>query len=195
MKWLNEMKTRFIYIGRMFRLLWGFDKAFLFILLGSIVIEGILPFVGMYLIKFSVDMLTAGADFYTYLPTVLILLGVELVGRSLSIHLAVQKDIHGNMSGNRLFSTLFRKTMELNYEMLLNKGVMEKRQMALKVFEGGRFNDLTWNFKVFAFNFITACGIVYIVARIEFWILFVVVAIVILNSIVTVKRARVNRDA
>ncbi|MDR3174491.1 MAG: hypothetical protein LBU19_09595 [Treponema sp.] len=82
MKWLNGMKTRFIYIGRMFRLLWGFDKAFLFILIAEIVLEGVLPFVSMYLIKFSIDMLTAGADFHAYLPTVLILLGAELVGRS-----------------------------------------------------------------------------------------------------------------
>jgi ABC-type multidrug transport system fused ATPase/permease subunit len=84
--------------------------------------------------------------------------------------------------------------MELNYEMLLDKEVMEKRQMALKVFEGGRFNNLTSNVKAFAFTLITACGIILIVARIEFWILFVVVAIVILNSIATAKRARVHRD-
>jgi ABC-type multidrug transport system fused ATPase/permease subunit len=194
MKWLNEIKTRFVYIGRMFRLLWGFDKALLFILIGNIIVESVNPFITMYLIKYSIDMLASGTDFRSYLPTVLIFLGAEFLGKSLLIHLSVQKDIHGNMSGDKLFSVLFRKTLELNYEMLLEKNILEKRQLASKVFEQGRFNDLTSHFRSFAMNLIVVCGIVYIVAQIEYWILLVILVIVIINAVVTAKRTRFNRD-
>jgi ABC-type multidrug transport system fused ATPase/permease subunit len=178
----------------MFRLLWGFDRVFLFILIAEILVEAGLPFIGMYLIKYSIDMLTAGVDFMTYLPAALILLAADLAGKTLSIQLSVRYDVHGDISGNKLFSALFGKTMELNYEMLLDKTVMEKRQMASKVFERGRFSTLTSHFRAFALNLMIVCGIIYIVARIEFWILLVILAIVIINAVITAKRTRVNRN-
>jgi ABC-type multidrug transport system fused ATPase/permease subunit len=194
MKWLNDAKVRFIYIGRMLRLLWEFDKAFLFLLIAGIIVDVINPFITMYLIKFSIDMLTAGSDYRSYLPTVLILLGVGFAGKAMEFHLLHPIELHGNMIGSKLFGALFRKTMTLNYEMLLDKNIMDKRQMAFKVFDHGRFTDLTRDFKSFIKNLMVVCGIIYIVARIDIWILFVVIAMVIINTFATAKRTRVNRD-
>jgi ABC-type multidrug transport system fused ATPase/permease subunit len=183
-----------IYIGRMFRLLWGNDKPFLFIIIANTVILAILPFITMYLIKYSIDMLTSGSNFGLYLPTVLILLGIQLVGNSIEAGLYKLKNLRGNMIGIELFSTLFKKTMELDYEMLLDKTIMEKREMAFKVVEAGRLNNLTQCFISFTCKLMTVCGIVYVITRIEFWILLVVLAIVVINSIVTSKRTQVERD-
>jgi ABC-type multidrug transport system fused ATPase/permease subunit len=200
MKWLNEIKTRFVYIGRMFRLLWEYDKIYLFLSIGCIILDAVKPFITMYLIKFSVDMLMAKSDYFTYLPTVLILLGAGAAVHAAVIYISVPADIRGNSFGNRLFTALFKKTLELDYEMLQDKNSMEKRQMASKVFEQQTFSDLTGNFKAlignfrsFAYNLIVLCGIVYIVARIEFWILLVVMAIVIINSVMTGKRTQAQR--
>jgi ABC-type multidrug transport system fused ATPase/permease subunit len=190
MKWLTEIKTRLIYIGRMIKLLWEYDKQFLFVLIGEIIVRAIIPFITMYLIKFSIDMLIAGADFRTYLPTVLILLGAEFAGNSIAFQLGKIKDIHGNIIEFKLFGALFEKTMELDYEMLLDKTIMEKRERAIKVFDKGKFNILTAYFRSFAYSLLTMCGIVYVIAQIEWWILLVVLAIVILNSIATAKKAQ-----
>ncbi|MDR2177558.1 MAG: ABC transporter ATP-binding protein/permease [Treponema sp.] len=194
MKWFDETKTRLICIGRMIRILWMFDRSFLFVILTEIIVLAVLPFINMYLIKYSIDMLTNAADFRSYLPTVLILLGTQLIGSVVQAKLGVQKDIHGNMSGNTLFAALFKKTMELDYEMLLDKTLMEKRQMAMKVFDGGRFNNLTSDFRSFVYNLMIVCGIIYIVVAIEFWILLIVVVIVFINSVVTSIRTRAERD-
>jgi ABC-type multidrug transport system fused ATPase/permease subunit len=192
---LDGSKTRLSYIGRMFRLLWSYDKPFLFVIFAEIIIFTINPFITMYLIKYSIDMLTNIGDYNSYLPTVLILLGAQLAGNSIGTHLTVSKDVHGNMSGNRLFVALFKKTMEINYEMLLDKTFMEKREMAINVFGGGRFSNLTANFRSFARNFMVVCGIIYVIAQIESWILLAVFAMVIINAIVTAKRTRVERNA
>jgi hypothetical protein len=193
MKWFENTKTRFIYIGRMFRILWDYDKLHLVVLFGEIIIYSALPFATMYLIKYSIDMFTSGADFRSYLPTVLVLLGARFVLQSLGNQMSARKDIQGMLSGDKLFGAIFRKSMELNYEMLLDKTLMEKRQMAMKVFEGERFGRLTCHFRNVVYRGLIIGGIIYVFARIELWILLAVVATVIINAVMTTKRARVDR--
>ncbi|MDR2102819.1 MAG: ABC transporter ATP-binding protein/permease [Treponema sp.] len=194
MKWFTKTKTGFVYIGRMFRLLWIYDKAYFFIVIADVVVFAFLPFITMYLIKYSIDMLSSGAAFTSYLPTVFFLLGAQLVARTLFNRLNTSMDVHANMSGIRLFSTLFKKNLFLNYEMLLDKGIMEKYEKAAKVFEGGRFADLSRNFISFASSLLTLGGIVYIVAAgVDFWILLLVVVIIAVNSVFTSKKNMNNR--
>jgi ABC-type multidrug transport system fused ATPase/permease subunit len=193
MKWLNEIKTRFIYIGRMFRLLWEIDKAFLPLILAETVITVIQPFITMYLIKYSIDMLTNASDFRSYLPTVLVLLGSQLAANVMGNWLLMCINIHNNTTGYKFFAALLKKSTDLNYEMLLDKELMEKRQMAFRVIEEGRFFTLISDFRSFVRNFIIICGIVYVVAQIDPWILLIVFALVIVNGAVTVKRMKVRR--
>jgi ABC-type multidrug transport system fused ATPase/permease subunit len=194
MKLFDKTKAGFIYIGRMFQLLWNYDKAFFFIVIAEIVVSGAIPFITMYLIKYSIDMLTSGADFTAYLPTVLGLLGVQLVSNSIFNRLNTGMDVHANISGVRLFTTLFRKILFMDYEMLLDKKNMEKYEMACKVFEGGRFANLSRQFISFASSFLTLCGIVYIVAKVELWILLLVLVIIMVNSVFTSKRKINDRN-
>jgi ABC-type multidrug transport system fused ATPase/permease subunit len=194
MKWFDVLKTRMIYLGRMFRLLWQLDKILLFIIIGEVVILTFPPFITMYLIKFSIDMLTAGDDFASYLPTVLILLGIELVVNTIGNILAKRRDFLGNTFGVKLFCSLFEKTLKLDYDMLLDKEIMEKRQMAFKVVDQGKFYDLIRDFNSFVRNLLVICGIAYIIAQIESLFLFVVVLIVIINSALTARQTRLGRD-
>jgi ABC-type multidrug transport system fused ATPase/permease subunit len=193
MKWLKTIKTGSVYIGRMFRLLWSYDKAYFFIVIAEVVAFGILPFITMYLIKYSIDMLTSGADFTSYLPTALVLLGVQLSASLIQNRLNIRRNVHGNMSGMRLFTNLFRKTLFLNYEMLLDKEIMEGREKAVKIFEGGRFANLTGQFISFASSLLTVCGVVYVVSGIELWILLIVILIIAVNSAATSKRQTNDR--
>ncbi|MDR2177555.1 MAG: ABC transporter ATP-binding protein/permease [Treponema sp.] len=75
--------------------------------------------------------------------------------------------------------------MEIDYETLLDKQILEKRELALKVIEQGRFNNLTRDFRAFVSNIIILGGIVYIISGIEFWILLIVLAIVVINTLST----------
>jgi ABC-type multidrug transport system fused ATPase/permease subunit len=188
LKWLETTKTGLIYIGRIFRLIWSYDKVFLFWVIAEVAVSTAFPFITMYLIKYSIDMLTAGGDFMSYLPTVLIVLGIELVIHLFQCQVGFHKDVLGNASGTKLFANVFNKTMELNYEMLMDKNIMEMRERAMRAFEGGKINTLTYHFRAFASNLLTICGIVYIIAGIEAWILFLVLVIIAINSVFTSKR-------
>ena len=193
MNWLKNTRVGFVYIARMFRLFWSYDKTYFFVVIAEIIVSGAIPFITMYLIKFSIDMLSSGADFTAYLPTTLALLGVQLVSNAIYNRLNTSMDVHANLSGVKLFTTLFRKILLIDYELLLDKKNMEKYEMACKVFEGGRFANLSRQFISFASCFLTLCGIVYIVAEVELWILLLVMVIIIVNSMLTSKRKTNDR--
>ena len=94
---------------------------------------------------------------------------------------------------NKLFRNIFNKTMEIDYELLLDKNVLEKRKLAMQVIEQGRFNNLVGNFKQLVSNAIILSGIIYLLSSIEFWILILVVLIVVINSTSTSTRKKAER--
>jgi ATP-binding cassette subfamily B protein/ATP-binding cassette subfamily C protein len=188
MNWLQATKTRLIYVGRMCRILWTSDRMFLFLVLVDIILLSVFPFVNMRLIKYSVDMLSSGGDFSQYLPMVFGLLALSLTLGVLQTIINTRGNIHGNVIGDTLFRKIFNKTMELDYEMLQDKNIMEKRELALEVINQGRFNNLVGNFRMFVSTLMVVSGIIYIVSSIELWLLLIVIAIVVINSLSATKR-------
>lgn len=192
-KWLSTAKTRMIYIGRMFRILWDNDRKFLFCILFDTLISAVIPFFGMYLAKYSINMLSQGEAYSKYVSIIALLLGMSIVVSLVQSVVSTKSGVMGNMIGDKLFRVIFNKTMDLDYEMLLDKDILEKRELAMKVIEQGRFNNLAGNFKQFFTNIIVVAGIIYIISSIEFWIIMMVIAIIIVNSYSTSIRKKSER--
>lgn len=192
-KFATEFRYKMIYIGRMFRVLWSNDRMFLLFILLDVILSSIIPFIGMFLVKYSINMLTSGEEFSRYLIVVLSLLLGSFVVTIFQSIISTKSGIMGNMIGDKLFRNIFNKTMEINYEMLLDKKVLEKRELAMQVIEQGRFNNLANNFRQFISDLVVLIGIVYLLSGIEFWILLIVVAIVIINSFSTSIRKKAER--
>ena len=192
-KFILEFRQKMIYVGRMFRVLWSNDRIFLLFILLDIVLSSISPFIQMFLVKHSINMLTNGEQFSHYLTIVLALLVSMFIVTFLQSLVSTKSGVLGNMIGDKLFRNIFNKTMEIDYEMLLDKDILEKRQLAMQVIEQGRFNNLAGNFKQFISNAIVLIGVVYLLSSIEFWILLIVVGIVVMNSFSTSTRKKAER--
>lgn len=192
-KFTVELGQKMLYIGRMFRVLWETDRIFLFFILLDILLSSILPFWGMFLVKYSVNMLTAGTGFPEYLTVITVLLLLMFVTSVLQAAVNTKSGILGNVIGDKLFRNIFNKTMEIDYELLLDKEVLEKRKLAMQMIEQGQFNNLAGNFKQFLSNTIVLAGIIYLLSGIEFWILLLVAAIVAVNSWATSVRKKAER--
>lgn len=192
-KFILEFRKRMLYLGRMFQVLWSNDRLFLFLILIDVILSSVIPFLGMFLIKNSINMLTRGEEFSKYLFVVLALLVGTFVASLLQSLVSTKSGVLGNMIGDKLFRNIFNKTMEIDYEMLLDKKVLEKRELAMQVIEQGRFNNLANNFKHFITNTIVLVGIIYLLSSIEFWIILVVITIVIINSFSTSIRKKAER--
>ena len=151
------------------------------------------PFVSMILVKYSINMLASGTDYVRFLSIVVSLLLLLFLLSLLQSVVSSRSGIMGNMIGDKLFRNIFNKTMEIDYELLLDKNVLEKRNLAMQVIEQGRFNNLVGNFKQLVSNAIILSGIIYLLSSIEFWILILVVLIVVINSTSTSTRKKAER--
>lgn len=192
-KIIKEFHQKMIYIGRMFLVLWTNDKMFLLVILLDVIFSAVIPFIGMFLIKVSVDMLTVKEDFKQYGIVVISLLLSMFTATLIQTFVSTKSGVLGNMIGDKLFRNIFNKTMEIDYEMLLDKNILEKRKLAMQVIEQGRFNNLTNNFKQFISNLIVLIGLIYLLSNIEVGILFLVILIVIINSFATSARKKAER--
>ena len=60
--------SNFSYTGKMLKLMWKSDKQYIVYLLLDIIVWSIIPFVNVYLVQESINMLETGADFQNYVP-------------------------------------------------------------------------------------------------------------------------------
>ena len=190
---IKKVNRFFRYTRDVFDVLWKNDKMYIFYIIFDILISSALPFVDMFLVKYSIDMLSNGSKYETYLYLVLgaIVLGFSL--RILQAYLNYKRDICGNLIGIRMYEKLYQKTMMLDYEMLLNKNIIEKRELALKVIDGMHITHFTQSFKTISSNIIVLIGLASLLFTMDFWIVCVAFLIVLVNSFATSYRKNAER--
>ena len=192
-KFVDDLCCKGTYIARMFRILWANDKKFLLLILLDVALSSVLPFATMFLVKNSINMLTGGEEYFTYFYKIAILVTLIFIGSLFQTIISTKSGVYGNMIGDKLFRNIFNKTMEIDFEYLQDKKVLEKRELAMQVIEQGRFNNLIGNFRQLTSNFIILAGVVCILAKIDYWIVLLVFGIVLLNSLSTSNRKKAER--
>ena len=89
-------KTELIkYTKNVIKVLWENDKAYLFYVFFDTVISSILPFIELFLVKFSIDMLTNGNDIERYIYTILSLIVICFILRTTQSFLNYKRDVCG----------------------------------------------------------------------------------------------------
>ena len=187
-------KTELIkYTKNVIKVLWENDKAYLFYVFFDTVISSILPFIELFLVKFSIDMLTNGNDIERYIYTILSLIVICFILRTTQSFLNYKRDVCGNMIGIRMYEKLYRKTMNLDYEMLLDKNIMERRELALKVIDDMHITLFTQSFKTICTNIIVLVGLISLISTMNFWVVCFAVIIVMINAYAASYRKKAER--
>lgn len=195
---LKNVHDGILYSSKMFLLLWQNDKKYLLYLVLDILVSSALPFINMYLVKYSVEMLTNGADYVNYIKLVVAFIAASIVFTNLQSYFNYKRDVCGNLIGIKMYKNIYEKTIYLDYEMLLDKNIMEKRELALKVINDMRVTTFTQVFKIVATNVIVLIGLVAVLSAIDFWIILIALAIILVNTVSTAiqkkQEIKVNND-
>lgn len=181
------------YTKNVIKVLWENDKAYLFYVFFDTVISSILPFIELFLVKFSIDMLTNGNDIERYIYTILLLIVICFILKTTQSFLNYKRDICGNMIGIRMYEKLYRKTMNLDYEMLLDKNIMERRELALKVIDDMHITLFAQSFKIICTNIIVLVGLISLISRMDFFVVCFAVIIVMINAYAASYRKKAER--
>ena len=143
-------------------------------------------------------MLTNGADYVNYIKLVVAFIAASIVFTNLQSYFNYKRDVCGNLIGIKMYKNIYEKTIYLDYEMLLDKNIMEKRELALKVINDMRVTTFTQVFKIVATNVIVLIGLVAVLSAIDFWIILIALAIILVNTVSTAiqkkQEIKVNND-
>ena len=185
--------SNFSYTGKMLKLMWKSDKQYIVYLLLDIIVWSIIPFVNVYLVQESINMLETGADFQNYVPIIVGLVIGNLILNYCHNYLNYKRDLHGSIISVILYKNVFVKTLNLDYEKIIDKNIQEMRELSLRIIDNSRFSVMTVAFHNLVSSIIVITGISYLLAQIDLWILFIVLTIVIVNSISVIYRNRYER--
>lgn len=193
MKFIKKLFNNFSYSGKMIRLMWQNDKSYLFYVLLDIVVYSCIPLINLPIVKKSIELLESKTDFRTFAITMAALITAQLILNCLHNYLNYKRDLHGNVISLALYKGLFDKTLSIDYEMLLDKDIQEKRKLAEKLVWDGRFSKIATNFHNFLTNTIVLFGIVAILSQVDFLVLAISLMIVLVNTVVTRYRNKYRR--
>ena len=108
-------------------------------------------------------------------------------------YLNYKRDLHANVISFRLYQNLFEKTLSIDYEMLLDKDIQDKKELAQKIIVNNQFSQIVNNFHNFILKVIVLVGLIAVLSQIDFWILIITLAIVSVNTAVARYRNKYRR--
>lgn len=193
---MRKFRAKMKYFLQMFSILWNTDRSFLFFILADVILTAVQPFPLIFLARESVNILTDQTrTFQELIWVVCSLLAIDFVIGIVDNQIQYITSLKGNLIGNKLNENIFKKCIEMDYELLSRKDIQEKRQLAKKTIEGGSFNNLTMNFRVLVSNLLTLVGIAVTIASTDVWILLATIMIISINTVAVYKRKQIEYKA
>lgn len=175
-----------------FKVIIKYDKALIPILIGDILFGAFQPFPKIILSKIIFDYLVEGSSLRQFLYIISVLVLSDAVIQYVFHIFEQQVELKGQWLMFELSYKLNRKTMDLEYEMLLEPKILEERELGLKVVSGSNFIDMIRSIRSIISNAIVIIGVVLIVMQVGFYVLFPVILVVAFNSWINSKAKKVQ---
>lgn len=158
-----------------FKVIIRYDKTLIPLLIGDILFGALQPFPQIILSKIIFDYLVEGTSLRQFLYIILLLIFSD-VAIQYFFHLLDQwVEIKGQWLMFTLGYKMNRKTMNLEYEMLLDSKVLEKRELGLKVVSGSNFIDMIRSIRNIVTNAIVVIGVALLVMQVGIYVLIPVI--------------------
>jgi len=161
-------------------LIWRKDKAYLFISILRIIITSIRPFPGMYLVRGIANALTERTSSQDYIYSLVILLFSVFIMEILKSITDTVYSKRKTIFGMKLTADLTDKCMTLDYENISSKEILDKKEMALKVFEN--FDSIFDGIVNSVSNVAIILAVIYMVSSVDLIILLVSMLGIVLNG-------------
>lgn len=179
------MKHTLRYIPIVIKIMYRHEKKYLLTLLGEVFCIIMNTFIPMYLLKYTTDALTNIEKFEAYIEMVLFLLGLKLIVAILGTIINNNRPVLGRRLRAKLLAGFFDKCMELDYQMLDEIEILEKKELAQKMVESDAIAKIAWLIISAVSSFSIIIGVLYIVISTNFFVLCFVCFSILIRSILS----------
>ncbi len=193
MAFLKKIVTTAQNTAKLIKMMFIYDKLYFLYIVLDIIAYSSITFVNLFLIQRSVAMLEEKTEFVEFLLVVVGFLLASMLLNCLHSFFNYKRDVHGSTISVSMLKSLFEKTLKIDYELLLDKDIQEKRRLASQITQNNRFVNLSNTFYGFSSNLIVLIGLIAVLARIDIWILVISMVVVIVNTKVTIHQNKFRR--
>ena len=168
---MKNLRTLFTYSIRSFLFMWSRSKEYVILTFISIVIGSVQVFPGMYLMNYSIDLLTNRAKFSHYLKIIafimLIMLSLSLLSMLIGSRLGYAK----SRLGTKIRLNIDDICLNTDYANLQSKTFMENKNFALAAINNGSLDVFIQTVNSLLSSILIMSGVLYIISQVSFLIL------------------------
>ena len=175
-----------------FGLIWAFNKKYLVLTFVSIFLDAVQVFPGMYLMNYSIDLLTRRAAFGDYFAMLCVIIGIMLATAVVLMFVKNQLAYEKEELRSGLRNHVNRVCLDSDYMDLQTKSYHEKREFALKAIDNDSLDLFIDSVKSLVSSLIILSGVVFIVSKVSLLIMIPVVISLLLDLIDDYLNARQN---
>lgn len=120
-----KIKNAWSDIVSSLKMLWNLDRVLFLVCVGRALIEGVIPYIEIYLSAYVLDGLTTGIPFRTFLQAVCLVLVGILILKILKAYMDKIYQVHIEICFRKFNMLLGKRTLEMDYELLDSPKVSE----------------------------------------------------------------------
>lgn len=173
--------------------IYHYDKRLIIILFMEIIINAIMPFPNVILSGKIVDSISKGASFSKMVYLIVLLFGLDFVLATTNTILAKTREYLFIKLTNKLDNEINEKCMRIDFEQFNDSSIQDRILMINQAVRGNNFfTSLTIVFETIS-KFITLIGIVYIMTKLNTWLLLVALIVIFLQALLHYIRLKYER--
>ena len=173
--------------------MWKYDKRLVFILSADVFVSALLPFPNVLISGRIVDSIIAGENFQFVISFVLLLFGLDYILMLLSTLLAKAREYLFIKLVNKLDNNVNCKCLNMDFEQFNDPAMQDRILMTNQAIRGNNyFTSLTTIFAIIS-RLITLVGIIFVMTKLNIWLLFIAILIVILQALLHYIRLKFDR--
>lgn len=177
-----------------FKEIWKFDKRLMFILVFDIIITALSPFPNIVISGLIVDAIVSGKHFQMVVFYTLLMFGINFLLTTSGIYLKKAREYLFVKFTNKLNYDINDKCMNIDFEQFNDSAFQDRILLINSMVTGNNFfTNITTLFETIS-RIITLIGIIFIMATLNIWLLFIMVSVIVLQSILHIIQLKYNRQ-
>lgn len=188
------MRTRWDDFILSVREIWKFDKRLFFLLFADVIINALQPFPNIILSGLIIDSLTRGDAFWPFLIYLGLMFGIGFLLKAVSTWLRKTREYLFIKFNDKLSNDISSKCMDMDFEQFNDSSFHDRILLVNQIAHGNNFfTNITTVFDTIS-QVMTLAGIILIMTMLDIWLLFIALAVIILQSVLHMVELRYNRQ-
>ena len=188
-----KINTRLYDFIISFQEIWKFDKKLLFVLSFDIIVTAILPFPNIIISALIVDTIVKGNNFSDVVLYVIFMFSMNFLLTATNTFLKKERQYLFLKFTNKLNNEINSKCINIDFEQFNDSSFQDRILLINQMSQGSNFfTNITTLFEIIS-KFITLAGIVLIMTSLNIWLLFIMFAVIVFQSVLHIIQLKYNK--